>query len=275
MRLVRRWWVDGVALAVGTALFLVPFAFILVTAGKDQSEASLLDFTWPTEWHLWDNLREVLTARDGMVVTSLKNSFILTIASVALIVFVCSMVAFVQQRRKDRLSSLASVLLLAGLIIPPAVVPTIFVLQALGMFKTLIGLILIHLAFAMPFAVIVLRAFIGTIPREIDEAAVVDGASPMTLFFRVIFPLIRPAVITVIVVNAVLIYNDFVYALYFLPGDENATVQLTLFNFQSQFLTQWNLLFTNVLLITVPPLIMFIFFSRKIVSGLAAGAIKG
>ncbi len=275
MRLVRRWWVDGVALAVGTALFLVPFAFILVTAGKDQAEASALDFTWPTEWQIWENLREVLAARDGLVVTSLKNSFILTVSAVALIVFVCSMVAFVQQRRKDRLSSLVSVLLLAGLIIPPAVVPTIFVLQALGLFKTLIGLILIHLAFAIPFAVIVLRAFIGTIPREIDEAAIVDGASPMTLFFRVIFPLIRPAVITVIVVNAVLIYNDFVFALYFLPGDENATVQLTLFNFQSQFLTQWNLLFTDVLLITLPPLIMFIFFSRKIVSGLAAGAIKG
>ncbi len=275
MRLVRRWWVDGVALAIGTVVFLVPFAFIILTAGKDQAEAALLDFTWPTEWHLWDNLQEVLTARDGIAVTALRNSFILTIASVALIVFVSSMVAFVQQRRKDRLSSLASVLLLAGLIIPPAVVPTIFVLQFFGLFKTLIGLILIHLAFALPFAVIVLRAFVGTIPREIDEAAIVDGASPMTLFFRVIFPLIRPAVITVIVVNAVLIYNDFVYALYFLPGDENATVQLTLFNFQSQFLTQWNLLFMNVVLITIPPLIMFILFSRKIVSGLAAGAVKG
>jgi raffinose/stachyose/melibiose transport system permease protein len=209
------------------------------------------------------------------VVTSIKNSVILTVVSVALIVFVCSMVAFVQQRRKDRVSSLVSALLLAGLIIPPAVVPTIFVLQGIGLFKTLFGLILIELAFAMPFSVIVLRAFIGTIPREIDEAAIVDGASPMTLFFRVIFPLIRPAVISVIVVTAVIIYNDFVNPLYFLPGDENATVQLTLFNFQSQFLTQWNLLFMDVLLITIPPLVMFIFFSRKIVSGLAAGAVKG
>ena len=275
MRLLRRWWVDGVALAIGAALFLIPFAFILVTVGKDQSEALLRDFTWPTDWQLWENVQGVLTARDGLFVTAMKNSIILTVAAVALIVFVCSMVAFVQQRRRDRLSTLVSILLLAGLIIPPAVVPTIFVLQALGLFKTLTGLILIHLAFAIPFAVIVLRAFVGSIPREIDEAAIVDGASPMTLFFRVIFPLIRPAVITVIVVNAVLIYNDFVNALYFLPGDENATVQLTLFNFQSQFLSQWNLLFMDVLLITIPPMVTFIFFSRKIVSGLAAGAVKG
>jgi raffinose/stachyose/melibiose transport system permease protein len=275
MRGARRWWVDVVALTIGTVVFLVPFAFILITAGKEQVEASSLDFTWPTEWRLWENLQEVLTARDGIVVTALRNSFILTVASVALIVFVSSMVAFVQQRRQDRLSAGVSALLLAGLIIPPAVVPTIFVMQELNLFSTLLGLILIELAFAIPFAVIVLRAFIGTIPREIDEAAIVDGASPLTLFFRVIFPLIRPAVITVIVVTAVAVYNDFVNPLYFLPGDENATVQLTLFNFQSQFLTRWNLLFMDVLLITIPPLIMFIFFSRKIVSGLAAGAVKG
>ena len=275
MTLVRRWWVDVVALAVGAVLFLIPFIFILITAGKDQAEASSLDFTWPTEWHLWDNLREVLTVRDGIAVTALTNSLLLTVGSVTLIVIACSMVAFVHQRRKGRVSSMVSVLLLAGLIIPPAVVPTIFVLQELGLFKTLIGLILIELAFAIPFAVIVLRAFIGGIPREIDEAAIVDGASPLTLFFRVIFPLIRPAVITVIVVTAVAVFNDFVNPLYFLPGDENATAQLTLFNFQSQFLTQWNLFFMDVLLITIPPLIMFIFFSRKIVAGLAAGAVKG
>ncbi len=275
MRLARKWWVDAVALAVAGVVFLVPFAFILVTAGKDQGEASSLDFTWPTQWHLWENAVGVLTARDGIVVTSLKNSFMLTVFSVALIVVVSSMVAFVHQRRKDRVSSLVSVLVLAGLIIPPAVVPTIFVLQALGLFKTLIGLILIELAFLMPFSVLVLRAFIGSIPREIDEAAIVDGASPLTLFFRVIFPLIRPAVISVIVVSAVLVYIDFVNPLYFLPGDENATVQLTLFNFQSQFLTQWNLLFMHVLLTSIPLVVMFIFFSRKIISGLASGAVKG
>ena len=275
VRGVKSWWIDVLALAVAAMLFLVPFAFIVLTAGKEQTEASALDFTLPTDWRLWENLGEVLTARNGIVVTALRNSFILTVVSVALIVFVCSMVAFVQQRRKDRMSTFVNMLMVAGLIIPPAVVPTIFVLQGIGLFKTLFGLILIELAFAIPFAVIVLRAFIGTIPREIDEAAIIDGASPMTLFFKVIFPLIRPAVITVTVVSAVFIYNDFVNPLYFLPGNENATVQLTLFNFQSQFLTQWNLLFMDVLLITIPPLVMFIFFSRKIVSGLASGAVKG
>ena len=90
-----------------------------------------------------------------------------------------------------------------------------------------------------------------------------------------ILPLLKPVVITVIVVQAVAVFNDFVGPLYFLPGDANATVQLTLYNFQSQMLSQWNLLFTNILLITIPPLVMYIFFNRQIVAGMTSGAVKG
>ena len=90
-----------------------------------------------------------------------------------------------------------------------------------------------------------------------------------------IFPLLRPVTITVILVQSVAIFNDFVNPLYFLPGNQNATVQLTLFNFISQFTTHYNLLFMNIVLITVPPLILFIFFNRKIVAGMTAGAVKG
>ena len=177
------------------------------------------------------------------------------------------MVGFVLQRRRDRIGSVVSALMLAGLIIPPAIVPTIYVLQALGLFKTLPGLTLVEVAFLLPFSVLIFRAFVASIPRELDEAAIMDGASPLRLFFSVIFPLLRPAVITVIVVATVAVYNDFVNPLYFLPGTENATVQLTLFNFQSQFNTRWHLLFADVLLITIPPLIVFLFFQRQIVSG--------
>jgi raffinose/stachyose/melibiose transport system permease protein len=81
--------------------------------------------------------------------------------------------------------------------------------------------------------------------------------------------------VTVIIVQSVVVFNDFVHPLYFLPGDENATVQLTLFNFQSQYSTSYNLLFADILLITIPPLIMFMFFNRRIVDGLTAGAVKG
>ena len=115
----------------------------------------------------------------------------------------------------------------------------------------------------------------GRIPREIDEAAIIDGASPLRVFFSIILPLLRPAIVTVIVVSSVGIYNDFAAPLYFLPGAQNVTAQLTLYNFMSQFSTQWNLLFADVVVITIIPLIMFMFFQRQIVAGMAAGAVKG
>jgi raffinose/stachyose/melibiose transport system permease protein len=275
VRALRRWWLEIVALLVAAVVFLVPFAFTFVTAAKDEAEASALDFSWPTNWRLLKNIRDVVLDRDGLIVTAFKNSFVLTVGSVTLLVVLAAMVAFVLQRRNDRVAKVVDVLLLAGLILPPAVVPTVFVLQELHLFKTLIGLILVEVAFILPFAVLVFRALVASIPRELDDAAIIDGASPLTLFFRIILPMLRPAVITVIVVSSVAIYNDFVNPLYFLPGDDNATVQLTLFNFQSQYRTQWNLLFMDVLLVTIPPLIMFVFFNRKIVSGMTAGAVKG
>jgi raffinose/stachyose/melibiose transport system permease protein len=222
-----------------------------------------------------ENIEEVIGTRNDLMVTAMRNSLILTVASVTVIVFLAAMVAFVLQRRRDRWGDVVSALLVAGLVIPPAIVPTIYVLQTIGLFKTLPGLILVEVAFGLPFSVLVFRAFLSAIPRELDEAAVIDGASPSQIFLKVILPLLRPAIITVIVVQSVFIYNDFVNPLYFLPGNDNATVQLTLFTFQSQFSTRWHLLFADVLLITIPPLIMFIFFQRQLVSGLTAGAVKG
>jgi raffinose/stachyose/melibiose transport system permease protein len=265
----------SVSLLVAAVLFVVPFVFILLTALKDRQEANLLKFTWPSHIAFLDNLREVIAARDYQLVVAFINSTILTVSSVAIMVIIAAMVGFVLQRRPSRWSGYVNFLVLAGLIIPPAVVPTIWVLQGLGLFRTMPGLILVEVAYGLSFSILLFRAFIATVPRELDEAAIIDGAGPLRLFFRVIFPLLRPVAVTVIVVQSVVVFNDFTHPLYFLPGEQNATVQLTLYNFQSQYETQYNLLFTNILLITIPPLVMYLFFNRQIVAGMTAGAIKG
>ncbi len=274
-KFIAHTWVDAIALIIVGIVFVVPFIFIFLTAAKTSAEAALFQFSWPSQFQLLQNIRDVLTYGDNRMFLALWNSIVLTVGSVTLIVLLSALVAFVMQRRGDRLASAFGTILLAGLILPPAVVPTIFLLQGLGLYKTLLGLILVEVAFQLPFATLVLRAFMSTIPREIDEAAIIDGASPRQVFFTVILPLLRPAIITVIVVSAVFIYNDFTLPLYFLPGTQNVTVQLTLYSFISQFTSRWNLLFADVVFITLPPLIMFLFFQRQIVSGLTTGAIKG
>ncbi len=268
-------WLDVVSLIVIGIVFLVPFAFILLTASKTRQEASLFEFSLPGKFLLIENIRTVMAFADNRMFLALWNSTILTVGSVTLIVLFSALVAFVMQRRHDRMASIVSSIMLAGLIIPPAVVPTIFLLQWIGLYKTLFGLIMVEVAFTMPFAILIFRAFMASIPSELDEAAIVDGASPLRVFFSIILPLLKPAIITVIVTSSVSIYNDFVGPLYFLPGSQNVTAQLTLFSFISQFNSQWNLLFADVVVITIPPLIMFMFFQRQIVSRMTAGAIKG
>ena len=274
MRL-RPWAIGIAAIVVSAVFFLVPFAFVLLTASKNARDAARLDFSWPSQFQFVPNLIEVLRARDYMLIIAYINSTILTVASVAIMVVLAAMVAFVLQRRTTRWNGLVNFLVLCGLIIPPAVVPTIWVLDSLGLFGTMPGLIAIEVAFGLSFCVLLFRAFIATIPRELDEAATIDGAGPLRLFFRVIFPLLRSVVITAVVVQSVTVFNDFVNPLYFLPGSNNATVQTTVYNFAGQFSTQYHLLFMDILLVTIPPLIMFLFFNRRIVAGMTSGAVKG
>jgi raffinose/stachyose/melibiose transport system permease protein len=268
-------WLGILAIVLSIVVFIVPFAFIVLTASKTQQEASFLAFSWPTEWVFFQNLVTVVETNNFILIRAFVNSAVLTVASVAVMVVLAAMVGYVLARRQSRWNGLVNFLVLAGLIIPPAVVPTIWVLQGLGVFKTLPGLIAVHIAFGLSFCILLFKAFVSTIPRELDEAALIDGAGPIRLFFRVVFPLLRSVIVTVIVVQAVTVFNDFTYALYFLPGEDNATVQLTLYNFQSQGFNQFHLLFMDVLLITIPPLVMYIFFNRQIVSGMTSGAIKG
>ena len=275
MRKSSRWIIGVVGILFTTVFFLVPFAFVFTMAAKTQNEASKLQFTWPSNFQLWENIVAVFQARDYLLIIAFINSTILTVASVSIVVVLGAMIAYVLDRRKSKLNPLINTLVLAGLIIPPAVVPTIWVMQTLGIFKTLHGLILIEVAFGLAFTVLTMRAFIATIPREIDEAAIVDGAGPLRLFFQVVFPLLRSVIVTIVVVQSIFVFNDFQNPLYFLPGTSNATVQLTLFNYMSQSMNYYNLLFANILVITIPMLIMYIVFQRQIVSGMTSGSVKG
>jgi raffinose/stachyose/melibiose transport system permease protein len=147
--------VEILSLAVFGVIFVVPFIFILLTAAKTQQEAALFEFSLPSEFRLYDNLREVIEFGDYRVLLALQNSSVITVGSVVLIVLLSAGVAFVLQRRKDRVASLVNTIMLAGLIIPPAVVPTIFVLQEIQLYKTLFGLIMVEVAIQMPFAILI------------------------------------------------------------------------------------------------------------------------
>lgn len=265
---------DIIGVIAAFIIFIVPFAFMLVNALKERREANLLSIALPTEFH-WENFAEVFRANNYQILTAFKNSGLIVLGSVVILIIVGSMGGYVLQRRKDRLMGVMNSLIMAGLMVPAAILPTIWVLQRLHLYKTLWGMILIEVALQIPFTIMLFRGFMSSIPIELEEAGYMDGCSKWKIFSSIIFPLLKPVTSTVIILNAVTVFNDFTNPLYFLPGAENATVQLTLYNFMGQYSSSYNMLFADVILITIPMLILFIFFNKRIVEGMVAGAVKG
>lgn len=272
---IQRFTIEALVVLASIIIFLIPFYFVIINSFKNKIESADLNLGWPSVFSIVDNYKEVLTVQNGMVIRAFFNSVLITGLSIAVLVVVCSMAGYVMQRRTGKASGFINFLILAGLMIPPAIVPTIWVLDSIHLFKTLTGIVLVEVALSISFSTILYKGFMATIPREIDEAAVVDGCGKIRMFFSMILPLLMPVTSTVVVLSSVGIYNDFVNPLYFFPGAKNATLQLTLYNFTSMYNTSWNLLFADIVLISIPPLILFIFFNKKIVAGMTAGAVKG
>lgn len=265
---------DIFGLVVAIVIFVLPFVFMFINSLKERKEANLLSLAIPDALH-WENYKEVLTHNDGILLTAFKNSIIVTVVSVVLLIVTCSLAGYVLQRRKGRVTSLVRTVFLSGLMIPVALLPTIWVLQWLQIYKTLFGMILVEVVLQTPFTILLYRGFMNTVPIELEEAACIDGCGRVKMFIKIILPLLKPVTATVVILNAVTIFNDFTYPLYFLPGAKNVTVQLTLYNFLGQFSSSYNYLFANVILITIPMLILFIIFNKRIVDGMVAGSVKG
>lgn len=265
---------DILGILAAGIIFIVPFAFMLVNALKERREANLLSISWPAEAH-WENFLEVFKANNYQILTAFKNSALIVVGSVLILIIAGAMGGYVLQRRKDRIMGVINSLIMAGLMVPAAILPTIWVLQRMHLYKTLWGMILVEVALQIPFTIMLFRGFMGSIPIELEEAGYMDGCSRWKIFGKIVFPLLKPVTSTVIILNAVTIFNDFTNPLYFLPGSENATVQLTLYNFMGQYSSSYNMLFADVILITLPMLVLFIFFNKRIVDGMVAGAVKG
>lgn len=265
---------DIIGLIIAFFIFIIPFIFMFVNSLKERREANLLSLSWPKELQ-WDNFVEVITSNNNIVLTAFKNSFILTACSVILLIIVCSMAGYVLQRRRDKTTGIFNAVVMSGLMVPPAILPTIWVMQGLHIYKTMFGMIMVEVALQIPFTIMLFRGFMSSIPTELEEAGYIDGCTRSRLFVSIIYPLLKPVTATVTILNAVTVFNDFTNPLYFLPGNKNATVQLTLYNFMGKYSSSYNLLFADVLIITIPMLLLFIFFNRKIVDGMVAGAVKG
>lgn len=210
------------------------------------------------------------------------NSIIVTVTSVALIVLLGAMTAYALTRFYHPLGRGVFWLFLAGLMIPVqlSIVPLFFELRALGLLNSRLGLILVYTANGLPFAIFILAGFFKSLPRSLYEAAVVDGCSEASAFWRVLLPLAKPGLVTVAIFQFIGIWKEYFFAFMFTSGDAGAgvrTLPLGLANLSitSQYRSDYGMLFAGLVIVTVPILIVFIALQKHLVKGVTAGALKG
>lgn len=265
---------DIIGVVVTVILFLVPFYFMFVQSIKTKKEASRLSINWPTEVH-FENYLEVIKYNNFQLIKAFKNSTILTIFTVLGLLFTAAMAAYVIQRRRDKIMTAVQSVIMLGLMIPASILPTIHLLQTMHIYKTMFSMVMIEIALQTPFAIMLYRGYMASIPTELEEAAEIDGCNRWGIFTKIIFPLLKPIQATLIILVGVQTFNDFTNPLYFLPGADNVTVQQTLYNYRSQVQSSFNLLFADIIIITIPMLILFLIFNKRIVDGMVAGSVKG
>ena len=213
---------DIVGLILTAVIFLIPFYFMFVQSIKSKKEANRLSIAWPTELH-FENYLEVIKHGNYQLVTAFKNSAILTVFTVLGLIVTGAMAGYVIQRRKGKLMTTIQSVIMLGLMIPASILPTIRMLQSMGIYKTMFSMVMIEIALQTPFTIMLYRGFMSSIPVDLEEAASIDGCNRWQIFQKVIFPLLKPIQATIIILVGVQTFNDFTNPLYFLPGAENDT----------------------------------------------------
>ena len=259
-------------------LVLIPFLMVFLNSMKSKRQANLLQLSLTgISWEQFlENYGTVI--REARLVSSFLNSAVVTFLGAALVLSCASMAAFVVVRRKTRAMKAVNNFIVMGLTLPLAMVPVYFMLSKVHMTTgtgAVAGAILVYAASILPFILFIYTGFIKGISSEIDEAAIIDGASPLLMYFRIIFPLLKPVTITALMHCVMSIWNDFGISLYLLNSAKRTTAVLTTYLFMGQKASDWQLLFADVVLVSMPIVILYLFMQKYIVAGLADGAVKG
>lgn len=267
-----RYWV-ALGFVVVLAFSLGPVLIMLSTAfdaRANDGSRSLL----PTDLTL-DNFAFVLD--EGGFVTYLRNSLVVALSTVVVsgALALLASVAVSRFRFRFRTSILVMVLVVQMVPLEALVIPLFIQAKTLGMLNHLIGLVVVYVAFSLPFAIWTLRGFVSAIPRELEEAAYVDGASWLRMFWSVLFPLVAPGLVATSVFSFIVAWNEFVFAITFLNDQQSYTVAAGLRQFFTQYGTDWGAVMAGSTLITLPVMIFFIIVQRRLSEGLVSGAVKG
>lgn len=253
-------------------IVIIPLIVLFLNSFKTSGEANRMTLSLPTEW-IFENYSTVI--EQGKLFSSFLNGLLYASLSVAIVVALVSAAAFVISRNQKGVNRFLYYFIISGIAMPINNVALMKVMQAFHLVNTRAGIILLYAAINIPLSLFLAYGFVAAIPREIDEAAVIDGCKPHQLFLRVIAPLLKPIVSTLFVLDFMAVWNDFTMPLYYLNNSKKWPMTLAVYNFFGAFENSWNLVAADIMLTLAPVLVVFIIGQKYIVGGVAAGSVKG
>jgi len=266
------WWKTLIALVASTIHFL-PFYIAITVAFKSKAD---LTSRWvlPKELYL-DNFK--LAIEHANILLAIKNSLIITIISVVLVMLLGAMAAYPLSRNKSKLNTVILLIVLSVMMVPPlsVLVPLLSMMSRLKLISTYLGIILVVTTFQLPMSIFLYSKFISTIPISLDEAARIDGCSKLATFYYVILPLLKPVTASVVILTGVFVWNDYQFSLYLLQAPEKRVVTLAVSSFFAQSSTNLGAASASALLAILPIAILYVFLQKYFVKGMVDGAVKG
>lgn len=253
-------------------ILITPLVLILINSFKTSQAAAEMNLALPDSVQL-ENFAKVIER--GKLGTTFINSLTYSVFSVLLCTLTSSMAAFVLSRNRSKANKIIYFIIVLGITMPVNFIALMKVMQVLQIINTKPGIILLYASIQTPFNVFLIYSFVGKIPRDIDEAAIIDGCSPLRLFFSIIFPLLKPVLVTVMVLTFLNTWNEYILPLYFLGNSENWPMTLAVYNFFGMYFRDWNLVCADIVLTSLPVIIVYLLGQKYIVSGMTAGAVKG
>lgn len=257
---------------VSALIVIIPFLIVVFNSFKTAHESINMSLTLPNALH-WENFREVWEV--GNIPRSYMNSFIISAASVIFSTLSASTCAYVISRHRTKINRAIYIFFALGLMFPVSMVTVVKITRLFGVYNTVWGVILIFTALILPLSVFLYYGFLDSIPKELDEAALVDGAGALRIFFQILFPVLKPVTVTVVTINFLNCWNDFIGPLYILPDPDKAVIVQQVYNFYGRFTANWNLVSVTILYAILPVVLVYLLGQKYIISGMISGAVKG
>lgn len=264
--------VFSIVMLLFSLIIIVPLLIMILGSFKNPAEAQKFNLALPSQW-LIENYIHVIKV--GGIGKAMANSFVVTAVVTLIVIFAGGLSAYIISRKENRYTRILYSVFLLGMVSPLQVVTTFGLLKILNLIGTYVGVIMIITAVQLPWTTFTLTGFIKGVPRDLDEAAFLDGANPFRLFWSVILPLLKPILATAIVSTAMGAWNEFMIPLYFFNTSDKWTMPLTVYNFFGQYQSNWNYVFADLVLTALPITILYLYCQKYVISGMTAGAVKG